>query len=334
MAIVSLSNQRVTIYDADGWIMRAPVSSGRKGYETPAGIYAVIQKETEHYSNLYEDGYMPFMQRITWSGIALHGGPLPGYPASHGCVRMPVEFAERLFDLTKIGMRVIVARNDFVPVEFSDPTLASLNAVRISEAATVPGAPSPVDLGVPQSARPRQTLQSAEAKAAAARADAARPRDPDQAIGTHIFTALNPTNKGSEQRWNAVSLDPMPKAMSTPGSALDARRLDRLAALLDRSGRPRDLPEGDLRRRFASVEAVHRVINQIPSVREPFWQSFISCAKTNPAALRYIVMLMALYLHLGPYAQHVIAAIEGRIAALDLSTAQAFGSSSRLTLAG
>ncbi len=113
-----------------------------------------------------------------------------------------------------------------------------------------------------------------------------------------------------------------------------ARRLDRLAALLDRSGRPRDLPEGDLRRRFASVEAVHRVINQIPSVREPFWQSFISCAKTNPAALRYIVMLMALYLHLGPYAQHVIAAIEGRIAALDLSTAQAFGSSSRLTLAG
>ncbi len=112
MAIVSLSNQRVTIYDADGWIMRAPVSSGRKGYETPAGIYAVIQKETEHYSNLYEDGYMPFMQRITWSGIALHGGPLPGHPASHGCVRMPVEFAERLFDLTKIGMRVIVASPD------------------------------------------------------------------------------------------------------------------------------------------------------------------------------------------------------------------------------
>ncbi len=82
MAVVSLGNQRVTIYDADGWIMRAPVSSGRKGYETPAGIYAVIQKEAEHYSNLYEDGYMPFMQRITWSGIALHGGPLPGYPGA------------------------------------------------------------------------------------------------------------------------------------------------------------------------------------------------------------------------------------------------------------
>ena len=112
MAIVSLRDQRVTVYDADGWIMRAPVSSGRKGYETPAGIYSVLQKEAEHYSNLYDDGYMPFMQRITWSGIALHGGPLPGYPASHGCVRMPLEFAERLFDLTRIGMRVIVAPAD------------------------------------------------------------------------------------------------------------------------------------------------------------------------------------------------------------------------------
>jgi L,D-transpeptidase catalytic domain len=100
MAIVSLSNQRVTIYDADGWILRAPVSSGQTGYETPAGVYSVIQKEEEHYSNLYDDASMPFMQRITWSGIALHAGPLPGYPASHGCVRMPHEFAQRFFDMT------------------------------------------------------------------------------------------------------------------------------------------------------------------------------------------------------------------------------------------
>jgi len=103
MAIVSLSNQRVTIYDADGWILRAPVSSGQPGYETPAGIYSVIQKEEEHYSNLYDDASMPFMQRITWSGIALHAGLLPGYPASHGCVRMPHEFAERLFGMTTIA---------------------------------------------------------------------------------------------------------------------------------------------------------------------------------------------------------------------------------------
>ena len=89
-----MRSQRITVYDADGWIVRAPVSSGQKGRETPAGIFSVIQKNAEHYSNLYDDAYMPHMQRITWSGIALHGGVLPGYPASHGCVRMPFDFAE------------------------------------------------------------------------------------------------------------------------------------------------------------------------------------------------------------------------------------------------
>ena len=78
MAVVSLESQRITVYDARGWILRAPVSSGQKGRETPAGIFSVIQKEEEHYSNLYDDAFMPHMQRITWSGIALHGGPLPG----------------------------------------------------------------------------------------------------------------------------------------------------------------------------------------------------------------------------------------------------------------
>ncbi len=123
MAIVSLRTQRITIYDADGWILRAPVSSGEKGRETPAGIFSVIQKEAEHYSNLYDNAPMPHMQRITWSGIALHGGLLPGYPASHGCIRMPFGFAARLFDVTRLGMRVIVAPGDVAPVEIAHPSL-------------------------------------------------------------------------------------------------------------------------------------------------------------------------------------------------------------------
>ncbi len=94
MAIVSLKSQRVTFYDADGWILRAPVSSGIKGRETAAGVFAVVEKDKDHHSSLYDDAWMPNMQRITWSGIALHGGPLPGYAASHGCVRMPYDFAE------------------------------------------------------------------------------------------------------------------------------------------------------------------------------------------------------------------------------------------------
>jgi len=123
MAIVSIKSQHVTIYDADGWILRAPVSSGTTGRETPSGIFTVLQKDKDHHSNLYDDAWMPNMLRITWSGIALHGGPLPGYPASHGCVRMPYGFAEKLFDKVKLGMRVIIAPNDAEPVEFSHPAL-------------------------------------------------------------------------------------------------------------------------------------------------------------------------------------------------------------------
>jgi hypothetical protein len=123
MAVISLHDQRITVYDAQGWILRAPVSSGQKGRETPAGIFSVIEKEAEHYSNLYDDAYMPHMQRITWSGIALHGGPLPGFPASHGCVRMPYDFAARLFDMTRLGMRVIVAPSNVAPIEIAHPAL-------------------------------------------------------------------------------------------------------------------------------------------------------------------------------------------------------------------
>src|SRR5260370_31623539 len=123
MAIVSLRDQRVTVYDCRGCILKAPGSSGQKGRETVAGNFSIIQKEAEHYSNLYDDAYMPHMQRITWSGIAFHGGPLPGYPASHGCIRMPYDFADRLFAATRLGMRVIVAPSDVSPVEIVYPAL-------------------------------------------------------------------------------------------------------------------------------------------------------------------------------------------------------------------
>ena len=134
MAIVSIKAQQVTFYDADGWILRAPVSTGVKGRETPAGVFALIEKEKDHHSSMYDDAWMPNMQRITWNGIALHGGPLPGYAASHGCVRMPYGFAEKLFDKTWIGMRVIIAPNDAVPVEFSHTALFKSNAEAIAAA--------------------------------------------------------------------------------------------------------------------------------------------------------------------------------------------------------
>jgi len=134
MAIVSIKTQRVTFYDAEGWILRAPVSTGVKERETPAGVFAVVEKEKDHHSSMYDDAWMPNMQRITWNGIALHGGPLPGYAASHGCVRMPYGFAEKLFDKTWIGMRVIISPNDAEPVEFSHPALFVPNRETIAAA--------------------------------------------------------------------------------------------------------------------------------------------------------------------------------------------------------
>jgi hypothetical protein len=134
MAIVSIKSQQVTIYDAAGWILRAPVSTGTTGRETPAGVFSVVQKDKDHYSSLYDDAWMPNMLRITWSGIALHGGPLPGYAASHGCIRMPYGFAENLFDKTRIGMRVIVAPSDVEPVEISHPALFVPNAETLAAA--------------------------------------------------------------------------------------------------------------------------------------------------------------------------------------------------------
>jgi hypothetical protein len=134
MAIVSIKTQEVTFYDADGWILRAPVSTGITGRETPAGVFAVIEKDKDHHSSLYDDAWMPNMQRITWNGVALHGGPLPGYAASHGCVRMPYGFAEKLFDKTWIGMRVIISPTAAAPVEFSHPALFVPNAEVVAAA--------------------------------------------------------------------------------------------------------------------------------------------------------------------------------------------------------
>jgi hypothetical protein len=134
MAIVSIKSQQVTFYDADGWILRAPVSTGTTGRETPAGVFAVLEKDLDHHSSLYDDAWMPNMQRLTWNGIALHGGPLPGYAASHGCVRMPYGFAEKLFDKTRIGMRVIISPIDAEPVEFSHPLLFVPNREAIAAA--------------------------------------------------------------------------------------------------------------------------------------------------------------------------------------------------------
>jgi hypothetical protein len=113
--IVSLKTQRAVVYRNGIPIGISTVSSGRAGYETPTGVFVILQKHVEHYSNIYDNAAMPYMQRLTWGGIALHAGKLPGYPASHGCIRLPHEFARLLYGVTQRGMTVVITDQPVLP---------------------------------------------------------------------------------------------------------------------------------------------------------------------------------------------------------------------------
>ena len=115
--LIGLEDQEAWVYRAGVPIGRARISTGREGYETPTGRFEILEKNRDHVSNLYEDGEMPFMQRLTWDGIALHGGKLPGYPASHGCIRLPHAFAEALFRITDFDTTEVVVLDNLSPVD-------------------------------------------------------------------------------------------------------------------------------------------------------------------------------------------------------------------------
>ena len=139
-AVVSIADQRISLYGSGGLVARARVSTGMRGHPTPTGVFSIVQKRRWHESNIYSSAPMPFMQRVTWSGIALHAGVVPGHPASHGCIRLPPSFAQRLFGATEIGQRVIIASSDTAPIEM---THANLPAPKLSPAHGVAASSAP-----------------------------------------------------------------------------------------------------------------------------------------------------------------------------------------------
>ncbi|WP_108519266.1 L,D-transpeptidase family protein [Bradyrhizobium algeriense] len=126
---VSIEQQKVRVYDANGLFAESPVSTGMKGHSTPMGVFSIIQKHKMHRSNIYSGAPMPYMQRITWSGVAMHAGVLPGYPASHGCIRMPTAFAVKMWNWTRMGARVIITPGQITPASFSHPLLVAQKVV-------------------------------------------------------------------------------------------------------------------------------------------------------------------------------------------------------------
>lgn len=259
--IISIPDQRLSLYENSALIARSSVSTGTQHHPTPVGVFSVIDKQRWHRSNIYSGAPMPYMQRITWSGIALHAGVVPGYPASHGCIRLPNGFAIRLWHLTKRGARVIIAQDDVQPVEItnphlfkrkvpsapseSEPTTDSGDGVRTAEAAR----------GSPASGPETQEAASIRISSPAP-APAVSPKivpisvfisrslgklyvrqgfsplfeapvkiqNPQEPIGTHVFTAMESQNAEAEIRWIVVSMPP------------------RLSRLVGRSANPREKP--------------------------------------------------------------------------------------------
>jgi len=119
--VVSLSEQRAYVYRNGLLEAATTVSTGKPGHRTPTGVFTILQKDKSHHSSLYNNAAMPYQERLTWDGIALHAGGLPGYPESHGCIHLPTEFARRLFETTTLGMTVVVAQQGQAPEAVAHP---------------------------------------------------------------------------------------------------------------------------------------------------------------------------------------------------------------------
>ena len=175
-AVISIADQRISIYNHAGLVDRSAVSTGMLGHATPKGVFTIIGRERYHRSNIYSDAPMPFMQRITWSGIAMHLGVVPGHPASHGCIRLPAGFAAKLWGLTKIGERVVISPQEVTPIEFTHPLLPVPKMRVVAEAyPSAPDAPQdPLATAQPPLINPHQYAEQLRAKAVAEKAAAVK----------------------------------------------------------------------------------------------------------------------------------------------------------------
>ncbi|WP_041926926.1 L,D-transpeptidase family protein [Methylocystis sp. SC2] len=184
--IASIADQQVSIYNHSGLVARSAISTGIAGHPTPKGIFTIIGRERFHRSNIYSSAPMPFMQRITWSGIAMHLGVVPGHPASHGCIRLPAAFAAKLWGMTRIGERVVISPHDVFPAEFEHPLLPAPKMRASAEAekgAPAAGAEPPLNVAEdrpaiapqPQAEQPKADAAGKTAGAAAPTADLQQP---------------------------------------------------------------------------------------------------------------------------------------------------------------
>jgi hypothetical protein len=207
--VVSIDRQTVTLFSNGVRVAQGPVSTGVPGHPTPMGVFSIIEKDRYHHSNLYSNAPMPYMQRITWSGVALHEGVLPGHPASHGCIRMSHDFAQKLWRVTKLGVRVIVARHELAPVDFAHPNLFRPKPK--------PAEPS-IAIGVPDG---RSAAPAVVAQAAIADAEGGRIGAPQAAAGRPAADAAEQRQATEESPAEHASGEAQSGGLAAPTQVID-----------------------------------------------------------------------------------------------------------------
>jgi hypothetical protein len=248
--LVSLPEQRVVVYRNGVRIAGSTCSTGKPGHSTPSGTFVILQKDQNHHSSTYNNAPMPFMERVTWQGVALHAGNLPGYPASHGCVRLPLDFAKLLFGVTHVGTPVIIADVKTAPADVLHPgiltpahqpqearSVVTQAAAKPHPAPTAPASGNAISILISTRDRTLIVFVDGEEKWRTP----VRIIDPGTPFGTHVFTLIGATPDFNHLRWFTIGLD----AGATQGFAsellVDAtiRRVDvppeaarRLAAML------------------------------------------------------------------------------------------------------
>jgi lipoprotein-anchoring transpeptidase ErfK/SrfK len=248
---ISIDKQKVRVYDSNGLFAESPVSTGMKGHSTPMGVFSIIQKHKFHHSNIYSGAPMPYMQRITWSGVAMHAGVLPGYPASHGCIRMPMAFAMKMWNWTKMGARVVVTPGEMTPASFSHPLLV---AQKVTPQPAV--ADEPIKNDLPKADMPavksdkgadagsaiksENSVASLELRSTVGHASPLRTADASAAMpATNAAVTMSDATGGKPSSSEAVSAEAKPEAAkteskaeveSTPATSADATSSDNKSA--------------------------------------------------------------------------------------------------------
>ena len=220
VVVVSLPEQLVHVYRNGVTIGVSTCSSGKAGNRTPTGVFTILQKRQEHYSSTYDNAPMPNMQRLTWQGVALHAGNLPGYPASHGCIRLPMEFSKLLFSVTDVGTAVIIAdqatafssvvRPDLVlPKEVADAAEAAQEKVLPAGRRPAAAATDPV-MSVLVSGADRKAYLMVDGEVTYETPISVF--EAETPLGTHLFSLIGPSADRLSLRWAAFGLGGQPQA--------------------------------------------------------------------------------------------------------------------------